>query len=238
MVIIIVFFRYRIVHAIHKKEKEHQKEIRFMKSEFKALNALMNPHFIFNTLNNVQSLFNANDKVAANEYLRIFSDLIRQNMHNISKELIPLQKEIDLVTNYLLLEKLRFEDRLSYSINISNDLDLSDIMMPPLLIQPLVENSIKHGILPMQGNGAIEINIYEKLGILYIEVKDTGAGLSQSVNHKNNHYESYGLENIKKRIAQLGIIQNKEIKFGISETVNTIGLKGWTTVTISMPLSD
>jgi LytS/YehU family sensor histidine kinase len=97
-----------------------------------------------------RGLVNRNDKRAANEYLRVFADLVRQNMHNVSKELIPLQKEMDLVSNYLKLEKLRFKEMLNYVINVQEDLDLSDIMIPPLLVQPLVENSIKHGILPLE----------------------------------------------------------------------------------------
>ena len=235
---IVIISRKRLARALAKKDKEHAMQVRFMKSEYKALNALMNPHFIFNTLNNVQSLINKNDKLAANEYLRVIADLIRQNMHNISKELIPLQKEIDLINNYLLLEKLRFKEMLNYSIIIEKGLDLSDIMIPPLLIQPLVENSIKHGILPLQSNeGAIYINIYERKNVLYIEVRDNGVGVDQSKQKAKSSHESFGLENVKKRIEQLSVIQNKEITFNFSERKNTVGKLQWTIVTISMPIT-
>ena len=238
LVIAGVAIRIRVVSLLRKKEREHKTEIKFMKSEYKALNALMNPHFIFNTLNNVQSLVNDNNKLAANEYLRVFADLIRQNMHNISKELIPLQKEIDLVNNYLLLEKLRFEDKLSYSINIDEDIDLSDIQVPPLLIQPLVENSIKHGILPMKsGAGQVNLDIYERQNVLFIEVRDNGVGLVDTGKYKSDTmHESFGIENIKKRIQQLSIIQNKHISFNIAETKDENGQQ-WTTVTITMPIT-
>ena len=237
--IFVIISRQRLSRALSKKDKEHELQVRFMKSEYKALNALMNPHFIFNTLNNVQGLINRNDKLAANEYLRVIADLIRQNMHNISKELIPLQKEIDLITNYLLLEKLRFKEKLNYSIIIEKGLDLTDIMVPPLLIQPLIENSIKHGILPLQSSeGAIYMNIYERKGILYIEVRDNGVGLAQAKQKANTSHESFGLENIRKRIEQLSIIQNKEITFNFSERKNTQGKLQWTIVTISMPITD
>ncbi len=236
--IIGTLIRYRIVYILRKKERIHESEKRFMRSEYTALNALMNPHFIFNTLNNVQGLVNRNDKLAANEYLRVFADLIRQNMHNISKELIPLQKEIDLVGNYLLLEKLRFKDLLNYSINISRDIDLSEIMIPPLLVQPLVENSIKHGILPLGSvEGFIYINVYETKGVLHIEVKDNGIGLSASQNKTDSPHESYGLENIKKRIKQLSVIQNKEITFSIDEVKDNNGSQQWTVVTINIPIT-
>jgi two-component sensor histidine kinase len=228
--------RYRLMVILKNREKAYQTEIKFMKSEYKAMNALMNPHFIFNTLNNVQSLVNANDKVAANEYLRIFADLIRQNMHNISKEMIPLQKEVDLVGNYLSLEKLRFEDKLTYNIIIEDNLDLTEIMVPPLLIQPLVENSIKHGILPLRNKqGIIIVEIGEKGNDLYIEVKDNGVGMGHKKQGENPLHESYGLGNIRKRIEQMGIMQNKKITFTIEEKLGKPDLQTWTVVSIVIP---
>jgi two-component sensor histidine kinase len=236
---ILLVIRRKINATLIETEKEHQAQVKFMKSEYKALNALMNPHFIFNTLNNVQGLINRNDKMAANEYLRIFADLVRQNMHNVSKELIPLQKELDLVANYLLLEKLRFRELLNYSIEIDDDIDLSDIMISPLLIQPLVENSLKHGILPMESpDGYIKIHVYEQDNSLVIEVKDNGVGMANSAKKASSTHESFGLENIKKRIEQLSIIQNKNISFNIGEIRDTSNILQWTVVTIKMPLSD
>ncbi|MCF8449506.1 MAG: histidine kinase [Taibaiella sp.] len=236
---IVFVSRKRLKYILNKKDKEHEMKVRFMKSEYKALNALMNPHFVFNTLNNVQGLINKNDKLAANEYIRVIADLVRQNMHNISKELIPLQKEIDLVSNYLLLEKLRFKEKLNYNIIIDKGLDLSEIMIPPLLIQPLVENSIKHGILPLEGReGHIYLNIFERKGSLCIEVKDNGVGLNYKKNEKLSKHESFGLENIKKRIEQLSIIQNKTITFDIKERTNDTGSFHWTVVSIVIPLDE
>jgi LytS/YehU family sensor histidine kinase len=210
--------------------------VKFMKSEYKALNALMNPHFIFNTLNNVQSLVNGNNKLAANEYLRIFADLVRQNMHNVSKELITLQKEIDLVNNYLLLEKLRFEDKLNFDVHIDAELELFEIMVPPLLIQPLVENSIKHGILPLKSpDGFIQINITEQNDLLVIEIKDNGVGLNNALAQPGSLHESYGLSNIRKRIEQLSMILDKKLQFNMEEVFDERTIR-WTVVTITMPL--
>ena len=237
--LVVLGIRSRIKYVVRKREKLHMQEIRFMRSEYKALNALMNPHFIFNTLNNVQSLFNGNDRLAANEYLRIFADLIRQNMHNISKELIPLQKELDLVKNYLMLEKLRFEELMNFSIEVSDNLDLSDIMVPPLLIQPLVENSIKHGILQLKSDGGfIHIRINEENDILPIEVKDKGVGLNHMHKKTDPRHESFGLDNIRKRIEKLSISQGKSISFNIAEVVDKHTKIKWTGATISMPIGD
>lgn len=235
---IVFLSRRRLAYILNKRDKQHEMQVRFLKSEYKALNALMNPHFVFNTLNNVQSLINNNDKLAANEYLRVIADLVRQNMHNISKELIPLQKEIDLISNYMLLEKFRFKERLSYEIIVDKGLDTSEIMIPPLLIQPLVENSIKHGILPLTTNdGAIYLNIFERRGDLCIEVKDNGVGLNQKKSDTISGHESFGLKNIQTRIEQLSVIQNKEISFEIREKIGNNG-RSWTVATIVIPLDD
>ncbi len=134
--------------------------------------------------------------------------------------------------------KLRFEDNLNYSINIEDDTDISGILVPPLLIQPLVENSIKHGILPLQSSsGFVELKIYERGNMLYIEVRDNGVGLSQAKrNAQNALHESFGMENIKKRIEQLSIIQNTKIDLDIRETFDAAGQHEWTIVTIIMAL--
>jgi LytS/YehU family sensor histidine kinase len=209
-----------------------------MKSEYKALNALMNPHFIFNTLNNVQGLVNKDEKLAANQYLRIFANLIRQNMYNISRDLIPLQNEIDLVENYLKLEKLRFKDRLNYAINITDDGELMDIMIPPLLVQPLVENSIKHGILPLKSTESfININVFEKDNSLVIEIKDNGVGMNKTPKPTNPLHGSFGIENIRKRIEQLRIIQNKKISLDFSELTDEEGNLLWTVATITISVN-
>jgi LytS/YehU family sensor histidine kinase len=217
--VVVLLVRYRLAVIIRRKEKEHDTQIKFMRSEYKALNALMNPHFIFNTINNLQTLFNNDDKRRANKYLKIFSDLVRQNMHNVSKDLISLQKEMDLVANYLMLEKLRFE-HLNCTISVDEDLDLSDIMVPPMLIQPLVENSIKHGILPlMSTDGHVYITVSEIGKRLRIEIKDNGIGVTQNISQRSdiNTHESFGLANIRERIRQLGSIQDNDLAFDMNE---------------------
>jgi hypothetical protein len=229
----------RIRATVKKKEKEHENHVRFIKSEYKAMNALMNPHFVFNSINNVQSLVNNHEVLNATEYLGVFADLLRQNMHNISNDTIPLQKEIDLVENYLLLEKLRFEEQLTYSIDIADNMFINDIMVPPLLLQPLVENSIKHGILPLKSRGKqghVHINIYEQGDFLRIEVKDNGIGLTKAKGKQSLH-ESYGLMNIKNRINQLSIIQGKEILFDLTEILDADGVSQGTMATICMALN-
>lgn len=174
------FLRNTLKKREKEKELKHQQELKFIQSEFKSLNALMNPHFIFNCLNNIQYLINDDKKLEANQYLGIFSRLIRQNMENISNNLISLEKELNLVKNYLELEKLRFDKAIQYQISIDESLDIAAISVPPLLIQPLVENAIKHGILPTnKANGKLHIRIRKEEKNIVISVEDNGRGLGQ-----------------------------------------------------------
>jgi len=232
---IALLIRWSLNRAIRKRDDAHTTQIKYLRSEYKALNALMNPHFIFNTLNNVQGLINSNDRLAANEYLRIFADMIRQNMHNISRELIPLSREIELVENYLALEKLRFKDLLNYRIEIDDAVDTGAVKVPPLLVQPLVENSIKHGILPRQrADSMILVRAYEADDMLHIEVLDNGAGFNYSPGNNVSGHESFGLQNIRNRVHQLGLLLSTTISFDITERQEN-GQR-WTVAAISMRL--
>jgi len=190
-----------IRYSVKKKEQVHASEIKFMKLEYKALNALM-----------------------TNQYLVTFADLIRQNMHNASKELITLEKEMELIRNYLRLEKLRFNDWLHYRIDVDDQIDMAGILIPPLLIQPLVENAIRHGLVHRQSaDSLLSIHIYEdEAEVLYIDVKDNGAGFSRTPSRPS--HESTGLDNIRKRTAQLKLIHNIDAGFEISEITDPSGV--------------
>jgi LytS/YehU family sensor histidine kinase len=170
--------------------------------------------------------------------MKTFADLIRQNMQNVSQERITLEKEIDLVRNYLALEQLRFGDKMNYSINIDEDVDPSDVMVPPLLIQPLVENSIKHGIFPLKSaTGWLEVNISTGNNALVIEVKDNGIGIRQSQSSRTDKkIESHALENIRRRLDHLSVILNTKISFHFGEINDETNGAGWTVATVVMPL--
>ncbi len=204
--------------------KKRENELRFLKSEYKALNAMMNPHFIFNSLNSVQGLINNREIAAANEYIIIFSDLIRQNMHNTSNELITLKQELTLVENYLRIEQLRLNGTLMYAIDIEEGIEEDAIMIPPLLIQPLVENAIKHGIWPNEGkDGRIDLKLYENENGLFIEVTDNGIGLNKGPQSDTSH-KSYAMTNIHQRLEQLSKIHGLDIKVELKEIVGKDGI--------------
>ncbi|NDC40720.1 MAG: hypothetical protein EBZ77_04085 [Chitinophagia bacterium] len=120
-------------------------------------------------------------------------------------------------------------------MNVDDEVDTSVIMVPPLLIQPLVENSIKHGIFPRQStDSCVELNVYEKSDVLYIEVRDNGVGMNFAKKNVDAHHESFGLQNIRNRIEQLSEITSKKMEFVIEEVMEDS--VRWTVVSIKMPL--
>jgi two-component sensor histidine kinase len=224
--------------GIKRKLRKKEGEVRFLKSEYKAMNALMNPHFIFNSLNSVQSLVNNQENTTASKYIRTFSDLIRQNMHNIAQELIPLSKELNLIENYLQIEKLRFKAKLNYHIDIADNIETDLIHIPPLLIQPLVENAIKHGLWPKKSeDGLVSIKLYEQKQTLYIEVTDNGNGFTAS-NKSDTLHESYAMSNIHKRTEQLSQIHQTKIECTISELKDEHGTVIGVQSTITIDLNE
>mgnify|MGYP003575365848 CR=1 FL=1 len=206
-------FYFLIRRAIKRKEKEHDTKIRMLNAEFRSLNAMMNPHFIFNTLNNIQGFINADSKAAANEYIRTFSDMVRQNMVNISKEWITLANEMTIVERYLKLQQLRYRN-IAHEMVINPAVDPDEVIVPPLLLQPLVENSIKHGILPAgRAEGFIRIIISGTDDEVTIEVIDNGIGISRSAARN----DSFALKSLKKRIDAVSFTRQVHIRFDISD---------------------
>jgi hypothetical protein len=227
--------QFRIKRALRKKEKAHDMQIKFLRSEYRSLNALMNPHFIFNALNSVQWLINSGDKEVANEYLHIFSELVRQNMHNLTRERITVQQEITLVANYLKLEKLRFKNTLHYEIEIEEHIGTEEILIPPLLLQPLVENAIRHGFHNrQQHDNRVWIHITESSAGLLIQVADNGVGLHSGSN--TAVHDSYGLKNIQKRLEQLAQIHNTSITLTIQDRLDVNGYVAGTEATVKISM--
>ena len=235
LIYLVITLLYR--RKLRKKQKEHDVEFKYQQSEYKALNALMNPHFVFNSLNNIQGLINKDDKETANQYLVIFANLIRQNMKNVSLGLISLEQEMHLVGNYLHLEKLRFKDLVNFEVIIDEEVEMDNIMIPPLLIQPLVENAVLHGLLPLQSiNSKVTIKVYEEADIVHISIKDNGIGLTKSLNSKAKGRDSYGLQNLNSRIEHLKKFQKLEINFNIQELAGEEGNVSGTESSITIHL--
>lgn len=185
--------------------------------EQQSLNASMNRHFIFNSLNSIQYFINTQDKLSANRYLTNFAKLIRKNLDSSSEDnnMVSLSQEIERLELYLSLESMRFRDRFEYKIEVS-DIETESIMVPAMLFQPFVENSIIHGILPVESRkGLISIRIVSKGSYLEVTLEDNGIGIANSLKRKmqdNGDHRSQGMEITSKRIELLKKLSNKDFE--------------------------
>jgi ligand-binding sensor domain-containing protein/two-component sensor histidine kinase len=194
-VIIILIFKWR-VNRIKSKAAEEQQKIQLekdvMELEQKALRLQMNPHFIFNALNSIQSQIGTDNEQTARYYLAKFSRLMRQILDNSRNSEISLEEEVNTLENYLLIEKFCNGDRFDYKITVSEQLEKDYVKIPPMLLQPFIENSIKHGLKHVEGKrGMIEVKFEEKNNALECSVTDNGIGRKKAEEMSKNSKETY-----------------------------------------------
>lgn len=187
----------------------------------KSLRSQMNPHFIFNALNSVNSFIALNDERAANKYLADFSKLMRSVLENSELDFIPLQKELDLLELYLKLEHERFKDKFDYKLTVNPDALNSNIEVPPMLLQPIIENAVWHGLRYKKEKGFLEVTVsnYKNNGIA-VTVTDNGIGREKSQAIKTEHQKkrnSKGLGNISNRVALLNELHNYHIDLKVED---------------------
>jgi len=197
-----LLFKQRISGIRQRDQKKHQLEIEMIELEAQALRAQMNPHFIFNCLSSIKSLIQENANQQAISYLSIFSRLIRGQLGNELQE-ISLEEEINTCRLYLDMEKLRFGDKISYSFLTGPGVESKRIMVPPLFLQPLIENAIWHGILALEQGGEIVVRIDSNLQYITCRVEDNGVGMAASRTRKsrsNSLHESKGIALIENRL--------------------------------------
>lgn len=204
-----------------RRKKIFRKELEFLQLEHKSINSLLNPHFIFNAINNIQNLVNKNSPDEANDYLAMLSRLIRQNLENLQFNLIPLEKELSVVQNYVHLQNLRFNDRIELTIHSPDHHD--HLLVPPLLIHTFVENAVVHGFSRRLSPFKIEINIVLRSDhYLYIDITDNGIGF-KSKTPAPGQKTSLGIEMTKKRLARLSSFYKVAYKLEVSKIVSAPG---------------
>lgn len=187
----------------------------------KSLRSQMNPHFIFNALNSVNSFIASNDERTANRYLSDFSQLMRSVLENSEADFIPLEKEISLLELYTKLEHFRFQDKFDYKINVSDDVVVSDFLIPPMLLQPYIENAVWHGLRYKTTKGLLAILIENKSETeITITITDNGIGRERSKALKTENqkkHNSQGMSNIKKRVSILNDMYQDKVDVSISD---------------------
>jgi sensor histidine kinase YesM len=209
-------------------------------SELKALRSQMNPHFIFNCLNAIKSYTLNHDTEGADFYLTKFSKLIRQVLENSRSEKITLQSELETLTLYLDMEKLRAGDKLNYELKIADDLETDFIEIPPMLIQPYIENAIWHGLMHKEEGGKIVVDCRQKDDKwLIISILDNGIGRERAAELKSKtatKHKSFGMKIASERMDITKQLYNIETKITINDLKNTEGDPTGTQVILEIPL--
>lgn len=177
-----------------------QLETQLSQAQLQALKMQLNPHFLFNTLHSISALIHK-DAEAADRMIARLGDFLRLTLDNSGTQEVTLQKELEFLRCYLEIERIRFQDRLTTCLNI--DSRSLDTRVPNLILQPIVENAIRHGIAPRSTPGRIEILAERKNWMLRIQVKDNGPGLPVNQNSELKHKEGLGLGNTRARLERL-----------------------------------
>ncbi len=201
----------------------------------KSLRSQMNPHFIFNALNSVNHFVAQQDERTANKFLSEFSQLMRLVLENSQEDFIPLFKEQEILTLYLKLEHYRFRDKFDYEINIDENISTDSVEVPPMLIQPYIENAVWHGLRYKETKGKLILNISAKDGFLVVEITDDGIGRKKSTELKTvnqRKHNSTGLKNIQERLQ----IINKVYKTDYRVSIEDLTEQGGTRVRIYLPI--
>jgi tetratricopeptide (TPR) repeat protein len=194
----------------------------------KSLRSQMNPHFIFNALNSVNHFVAQQDERTANKFLSEFSRLMRLVLENSQEDFITLQKEQDILSLYLKLEHYRFRDKFDYEIETDNDINADAIEVPPMLIQPYIENAVWHGLRYKETKGKLLLRFQKKEEHIVVEIIDNGIGRKKSAelkteNQKKHH--STGLKNIEERLSIINKVYNSNYRVAINDLEEESGTR-------------
>lgn len=216
------------------RQKQHSNTV----VQLASLRSQMNPHFIFNSLNSVNGFVSKNEERKANRYISDFSKLMRMVLNNSDKETIPFSDELASLRIYLSLEHSRFEDKFDYEIEVDPEINTEDIQVPPMLIQPHLENSIWHGLRYKEGKGFLKLVVLNNEDFIEVKIEDNGIGRQESQKLKTSHQrdnKSTGIKNTNERMKLL----NKLYKTSLSSTIIDLeenGISVGTRVVIKLPI--
>lgn len=203
----------------------------------KSLRGQMNPHFIFNALNSVNQFISQQDERTANRFLSEFALLMRLVLEHSQEDFITLQKEQEILSLYLKLEHYRFRDKFDYEIKEDESINAEAIQIPPMLIQPYIENAVWHGLRYKDEKGKLLLHFYKQNGSLVAEITDDGIGRKRSAELKTENqkkHNSTGLKNIEERLAIINKVYKVNYRVQIEDRTDSSG----TRVRVYMPISN
>ncbi|MBL7906371.1 MAG: histidine kinase [Bacteroidales bacterium] len=220
-----------------KKEHSLKNDLEWYRQQ--ALAKQMEPHFVFNTLNSIQSFIIRNDRLSSTQYLSKFARLMRLILTSSQKQAVPLSDEISAITLYLELEALRFQRRFDFNINVDSTVDSTNCLIPAFLIQPFVENAIWHGIIGLKDNGRIDLSFSKYGNHITCIVEDNGIGrvkAAESRKAEKAKRESFGISLVESRLNLLNNLYDIDMKVEIIDLYNENNVPAGTRVMIDLPL--
>ncbi|MCX6180884.1 MAG: histidine kinase [Bacteroidetes bacterium] len=233
---LVIFILIVVVSAYLLYKNIKQKKIANQLLALKSLRSQMNPHFIFNALNSVNSFISSNDQKTANKYLADFSKLMRSVLENSQKDFVPLSEEVEVLRLYLKLEHFRFSNKFDYTFEVDENLVVEQYKVPPMLIQPYIENSVWHGLRYKEEKGMLDVRVAGSGDSLTVTITDNGIGRKKSQElktHNQKQNESMGLKNIESRLQIINDLFKTNLKVQVQDANPKTG-EG-TIVNISIP---
>ncbi len=221
------------------RQRKLRSQINQVSLEQKLLRAQLNPHFVFNSLSAIQNFIMRNDKDAASEYLVNFSRLMRNVLMASGEDFVLLENELETLDDYLRLQQLRFQCAFNYFFELSDDIDPQSTLVPPMLIQPFIENSIEHGIRNIDREGIIIIRFNKFEKDLVIEVDDNGCGMpdQQEEKKRKKGHISMAIRITRQRMQNLQAITKRQCKFEVIDKSIKLGNSG-VLVRIKLPYQE
>ncbi|HSW67999.1 MAG TPA: tetratricopeptide repeat protein, partial [Bacteroidales bacterium] len=205
--------------------------------EQKLFRSQMNPHFIYNALGAIQSFMYKRETAEAGKYLSNFAKLMRLVLNNSRAEYVTLENEIQTLGYYIELQRMRFDNKFDYQFEVDSKINPSVICIPPMLAQPLIENSVEHGIQHLSTKGLISIRFKLNNGTVLFEIEDNGIGIAKSkkIHKSHNDHESLAISITEERLRLLNRKHSNKIQLKISECQNALGETVGTRITFNIP---
>ncbi len=240
VLLIYLVFKLRVNHLQQKQQKEFERKVEMSKVELKALRAQMNPHFVFNSLNSIQHYIYNSKSDEAVKYLNKFAKLMRVILNNSDKPTVTVEDDLEALKLYLELEKMRFEGKFDYTIDVDENVDMDYDVMPPMLLQPYVENAILHGLTPLEKKGHLEITIRSVENFILCMITDNGIGRRRAAEIKRtmpgSKHKSFGMKITEERLRILNEISMSEHSVKITDLYNPDGSSVGTRVELYIPI--
>jgi sensor histidine kinase YesM len=243
LLLLYLFYKFQI-RKIEKRNQLLFEKVNLEKnlnqSKLKAIKSQMNPHFFYNALNTIQSFILSNDKKQAINYLSKFSNLTRTILEMTEKETISIAEEVKTLGLYLDIEKARFEEDFTYKIDIDTAIDAENNKIPTMLLQPYVENAVKHGLLHKQGEKRVTISFKKEAEHLIVSIEDNGIGRQKSAELnaiKNKNHISFATEAIQNRVNLLNQYNQKNISIQYIDKTNLGNQSTGTIVVFEIPIT-